>query len=151
TQTSKYVERFRSLEVERQRLFRSVRPHEVTRQSLHRMVVRARKVTYAGPFDLDDAGAEVRQLTTGKGRRDGLLDGHDEETVQRQLRRHVVEINRCRSSVVRAMRTLAASIIRPSCVAAPWPALTALSYASTIAAAFATSASDGENAAFTVA
>ena len=65
---------------------------------------------------IDTATRERKPLT---GLWQFALDGDDEETVQGELRRHVVEINRCRSSVVRAMRTLAASIMRPSWVAAP--------------------------------
>ena len=113
-QPPKHVERLGSLEIERQRLLRPVGPHEVTGQPLHGVVVRAREVTNTRAFDLDDAGAEIGQLAAGERRRNRLLDGDDEKTVQGQLGFHVVEISRWRSSVVRAMRTLAASIIRPS-------------------------------------
>ena len=113
-QPPQHVERLGSLEIECQRLFRPVGPHEVTGQSLDGVVVRAREVTDTRAFDLDDAGTEIGQLATGERRGNRLLDGDDEKTVQRELGCHVVEINRCRSSVVRAMRTLAASIIRPS-------------------------------------
>ena len=81
-QAPKHVERLGPLEIERERLLRPVRPDEVTGQPLHGVVVGARKIADAWPLDLDHARTEVGQLPTGKGRRNGLLDGDDNETVE---------------------------------------------------------------------
>ena len=56
----------------------------MTGQPLDRAVVPAREVTDAGPFDLDDPRPEIGELPAGERRGDSLLDGHDDDAVERE-------------------------------------------------------------------
>ncbi len=70
--------RTRMLHVEREALLGAVDPDEMRGLSLHRAVVAARRVAAAGPLDLDDARAQLRQLARAERARDDLLQADDE-------------------------------------------------------------------------
>ena len=48
------------------------------------VVVGPGEVTLPRPLDLDDAGAEVREVTGGQRAGDGLFDRHDRDPLERE-------------------------------------------------------------------
>lgn len=64
-------------EVEGDGFLAPVQPDEMAGHALDRFVVAAGEVTDPGPLDLDDAGAEIGELTGGERRGDGLFEGDD--------------------------------------------------------------------------
>ena len=69
-------------DVESEAFLRSVAPHEVRRQPTDSFVIGAREITYAGSFDLDDARAEISQLTGSKWSGNSVLQGNDCKSIQ---------------------------------------------------------------------
>ena len=72
------------LDIERKRLLRPVEPDEVRRLALHRRVIRACEVTHTGALDLDDAGAQISQLSGREGRGHRLLEREDGDPLERK-------------------------------------------------------------------
>ena len=72
------------LDIERERLLRPVEPDEVRRLALHRRVIRTCEVTHTGALDLDDAGAQISQLSGRKGRGHRLLEREDGDPLERK-------------------------------------------------------------------
>src|SRR6478672_4436610 len=62
------------LHVEGEALLAAIGPHEVRRQATHALVVAACEVPDAGAFDLDDACAEIGELSRGERRGDRVLE-----------------------------------------------------------------------------
>ncbi len=79
-----HLRALRPLEIERERLLRSIQPDEVAREALDAGVVSAREIAAVGPLDLDDTRAEVGKLPRRKRRSDGLLDRDHGDPFQRQ-------------------------------------------------------------------
>src|SRR5579872_1533096 len=76
--------RRRLLEIERERLFRPVQPNEVRRLTMHGAVVVSREVAVAGALDLDDASAQIGQLSRCEWGRHRLLERDDGNVDERQ-------------------------------------------------------------------
>ena len=74
--------RLRMLDVERQALLRAVGPDEMRREPAHALVVAAREIADAGALDLDDARAEVRELSRRERRGDRVLERDDGDAGQ---------------------------------------------------------------------
>jgi len=51
-------------------------------QAIHPLIVAAREIAHLGPLDLDDPGAEVRQLPGTERRGNGVLEGNDGDAIQ---------------------------------------------------------------------
>lgn len=71
-----------ALQIERNRLLRSVEPDEVARKPTDGFVVTAGEITDAGTLDLDHSRSEISQLARREWRGDGLLEGDDDESVE---------------------------------------------------------------------
>ena len=67
------------LKVQRQRLFRAVKPDEVAGETFDRSVVATGKVPYLRALDLYHSGAKVGELPRGERRGDRLLQGDDRD------------------------------------------------------------------------
>src|SRR5262249_4583883 len=74
--------RLRMLQIERQRLLRSIQPDEVARQPLHPPVVRPGEAGAAGTLVLDRACAEVGELPRSERSGDRLFDRDDGDVVE---------------------------------------------------------------------
>src|ERR1700674_782021 len=72
-----------SFEVECERFFRSVQPHEVARKSVHRGVVAPCEIAAVWTLDLDHPRAEIGELPGGKWRRYCLFDRDHGNAIQR--------------------------------------------------------------------
>src|SRR5436190_17151365 len=72
------------LHVERQALLRAVGPDEVRRESTHAFVVAPSEIAAARSLDLDDARAEIGELTGAERTRDGVLERDDLDAFERK-------------------------------------------------------------------
>src|SRR5262249_31701457 len=67
----------RLLEVEDDASLSAIQPREVGGHPVQRAIVRARGIAAIRPLDLDDVGAEVRELPRAERSRHRLLEGDD--------------------------------------------------------------------------
>lgn len=69
--------------IKRQRFFGSVKPDEIARIAMHRLVIAAGEVAAVGSFDLDDASPQIGELARRIGRGDRLFETHDGDSMKR--------------------------------------------------------------------
>src|SRR5262249_41911834 len=72
----------RSRKIEDDGFLATVQPDEIARLALRRIIIAARKIALR-PLDLDDARARIGEAARAIGSRDRLLDGDDQETLER--------------------------------------------------------------------
>ena len=89
---------FRPFQIQRQGFLGSVEPHKVAGLPSHDGIVAAREISDLGALDLDHARAQIRQLPRGERRGDGLLQGHDRDSRERQ---HQYDLGRPRTCSAR--------------------------------------------------
>jgi hypothetical protein len=70
-----------ALQIEAHRFLAAVEPNEIRALALHHVIVAASEIALR-TFDLDDAGARVRQTARAIGRGDRLLKRHHQKSVQ---------------------------------------------------------------------
>ena len=78
-----HVERSGLLQVKRQAFLGAIGPDKVRCLTVHAGVVGTSEVARAGPLDLDDAGAQVSELTRAERRGDGMFERNDGDAVKR--------------------------------------------------------------------
>jgi hypothetical protein len=71
------------LDVERETLLRAVAPDEVRREPANALVVTTREIADTGSLDLDDACAEIGELTRAERRGDRVLERDDGDAGER--------------------------------------------------------------------
>ena len=72
----------RDLEIERDALLASIRPHEMRRQPIDSGIVATREIACTRPLDLDDARPEVGELARAERCRDRMLERDDCDAIE---------------------------------------------------------------------
>jgi hypothetical protein len=75
--------RFVLLEVERDAFLGTIGPDKMRCHPLYALVIGARRIAYAGPFDLDDTRTEIRELPGTERSGNDMLKCNDSNAFQR--------------------------------------------------------------------